>query len=148
MGLAGYAEKTGLRTAVLGLSGGVDSAVTACLAAEALGAGNVMGVGMPGPFSAPESLEDARRLAKNLGLGFEVVPIGPVYEAYLAMLRPVLSGPPVRRHGGERPGAHPRQRADGDLEQARPPRADDGEQVGALRRLLHALRRHVAAGSP
>ena len=94
MGLAGYAEKTGLRTAVLGLSGGVDSAVTACLAAEALGAGNVLGIGMPGPFSAPESEADARRLAKNLGLGFEVVPIGPVYEAYLAMLRPVLLGRP------------------------------------------------------
>jgi NAD+ synthase (glutamine-hydrolysing) len=79
---------------VLGLSGGVDSAVTACLAAEALGAKNVLGVAMPGPFSAPESLEDASRLAKALGMPFRVVPIGPVYEAFLEAMRPHFEGKP------------------------------------------------------
>ncbi len=94
MGLSDYARKVGMRTAVLGLSGGIDSAVVACLAAEALQPQNVLGVGMPGPFSAPESLRDAEALAKNLGIGFRVVPIGPVYDAYLATLRPHFGGRP------------------------------------------------------
>jgi NAD+ synthetase len=94
MGLSGYARKTGFTRAVLGLSGGIDSAVTACLAAEALGAENVLGVAMPGPFSAPESLEDAERLARALGMPFRVVPIGPVYEAFLGTLRPHFGGKP------------------------------------------------------
>jgi NAD+ synthase (glutamine-hydrolysing) len=94
MGLSGYARKTGFRTAVLGLSGGIDSAVVACLAAEALGPKNVVCVAMPGPFSAPESEADARRLAATLGTDYRVVPIVPVYEAYLAALRPHLNGRP------------------------------------------------------
>ena len=94
MGIEGYGRKTGLRRAVLGLSGGIDSAVVACLAAEALGPGNVLGVGMPGPFSAPESLRDARVLADRLGIAFETVPIVPVYEAYLRSLAAPLAGRP------------------------------------------------------
>ncbi len=94
MGLKDYAAKTGFRTAVLGLSGGVDSAVTACLAAEALGPDRVTAVAMPGPFSAPESLADARRLAETLGLPFRVVPITGMYDACVAGLAPEFRGRP------------------------------------------------------
>ncbi len=93
-GVAAYARKTGFRTAVLGLSGGIDSAVVACLAAEALGPANVLGVGMPGPFSAPESLRDAEALAKRLGIGFRTLPIVPVYERFLETLAPAFEGRP------------------------------------------------------
>lgn len=92
MGVRDYARKTGFSTAVLGLSGGIDSAVTACLAAEALGPGAVHAVAMPGPYSAPESEADARRLAEALGLPYHVVPVGPAYEAYLATLAPHFHG--------------------------------------------------------
>jgi NAD+ synthase (glutamine-hydrolysing) len=94
MGLRDYSVKSGLSTAVLGLSGGVDSAVTACLAVDALGSARVGAVAMPGPFSAPESERDAALLARTLGIDFRVVPIGPVYEAYLGALRPHLEGRP------------------------------------------------------
>jgi NAD+ synthetase len=94
MGIRDYARKVGMGTAVLGLSGGVDSAVTACLAAEALTPDAVLGVAMPGPFSAPESLEDARALARNLGIQFRTIPIVPLYEAWLAALAPHFEGLP------------------------------------------------------
>jgi NAD+ synthase/NAD+ synthase (glutamine-hydrolysing) len=94
MGVRDYARKTGFRTAVLGLSGGIDSAVTACLAADALGPANVLGVAMPGPFSSPRSEEEARELARRAGIGFRVAPIGPVYDAYRACLAPHLEGRP------------------------------------------------------
>src|SRR6185503_13345433 len=93
-GLAAYARKCRMPTAIIGLSGGVDSAVVACLAADALGPKNVLGVAMPGPFSAPESERDARALAKALGIRFETIPIVPVYEAYLAALAPQFRGRP------------------------------------------------------
>jgi len=94
MGLRDYAAKTGFRTAVLGLSGGIDSAVTACLAAEALGPGAVHAVAMPGPFSSPASEADARALAERAGLAYHVVPIGPVYDAFRASLTPHFAGKP------------------------------------------------------
>ena len=88
LALRDYAEKCGFRTAVLGLSGGIDSAVTAVLAAEALGPEQVHGVAMPGPYSSEESLTDAEDLARRIGIRFSVVPIGPVFDAYRATLRP------------------------------------------------------------
>ncbi len=88
LALADYAAKCGFATAVLGLSGGIDSAVTAVLAAEALGPDRVHGVAMPGPYSSEGSIEDARGLAARLGIRFSVVPIGEVFEAYRATLRP------------------------------------------------------------
>ena len=88
LALRDYAEKCGFRTAVLGLSGGIDSAVTAVLAAEALGPDRVHGVAMPGPYSSEESLIDAEDLARRIGIRFSVVPIGPVFDAYRATLRP------------------------------------------------------------
>jgi NAD+ synthase (glutamine-hydrolysing) len=81
-GTRDYAEKCGFKSAVLGLSGGIDSAVTACIAVEALGCENVLGVSMPSIFSAQESHDDAFSLARNLGIRFEVIPIQPIVEAY------------------------------------------------------------------
>jgi NAD+ synthetase len=74
-GIREYFARTGHKTAILGLSGGIDSAVVATLAAQALGPRNVLGVGMPGQYSSGHSLEDAEALAKNLGIRFEVRPI-------------------------------------------------------------------------
>lgn len=94
MGIRGYFRKTGFDRALVGLSGGVDSAVTACLAAEALGAGNVLCVGMPGPFSAPMSLEDARTQARLLGTRWAEIPIHTPYEALCKVLAPSFEGRP------------------------------------------------------
>jgi NAD+ synthase (glutamine-hydrolysing) len=94
LGLRDYAQKNGFRQAVVGLSGGVDSALVACLARLALGAENVLGVGLPGPYNAPESLLDARELARRLGIGFHVVPIGSLFEAALHTLSPVFGDLP------------------------------------------------------
>jgi NAD+ synthase (glutamine-hydrolysing) len=90
LALADYASKCGFRTAVLGLSGGIDSAVCAALAVEALGAAQVYGVAMPGPYSSEGSLRDAKDLADRLGIGYQIVPIGAVFDAYRATLAPAL----------------------------------------------------------
>ncbi len=92
MGLRDYLRKCGFRTAVLGLSGGIDSAVVAAIACEALGAENVHGVAMPSRFSSPQSLEDARLLAGNLGIRFSVIPIESPHAAYEALLTPHFAG--------------------------------------------------------
>jgi NAD+ synthetase len=88
LALRDYASKCGFSSAVLGLSGGIDSAVTATVAAEALGADRVHGVAMPGPYSSEGSLTDAEDLARRLGIRFSIVPIGPVFDAYRQTLRP------------------------------------------------------------
>jgi NAD+ synthetase len=83
LGIRDYFAKQGLPPgAVIGLSGGVDSALTAHLAVEALGRDKVTGVAMPGPFSSEHSLEDAHALAKNLGIAIRTVDIKPIYESY------------------------------------------------------------------
>jgi len=86
LALADYASKCGFRTAVLGLSGGIDSAVCAALAVEALGPDKVYGVAMPGPYSSEGSFRDAKDLAERLGISFQTVPIGSVFEAYRSTL--------------------------------------------------------------
>ncbi len=86
LGIRDYFEKLGLGRAVIGLSGGIDSAVTAHLAALALGRENVLGLAMPGPFSSPHSLSDAEALARNLGVELRRVSIEPIYRAFLAQL--------------------------------------------------------------
>lgn len=83
LGTRDYAHKCGFKRAVIGLSGGVDSAVTACIATEALGKENVLGVAMPSRFSSKGSLSDSEALAKNSGIEYKVVPIEPIYESYL-----------------------------------------------------------------
>jgi len=94
MGTRDYAQKCGFRSAVLGLSGGIDSAVTACIAAEAFGARNVLGISMPSVYSADESLDDARALAHHLGIGFEVLPIESLFQEYRKALAGIFSGLP------------------------------------------------------
>ncbi len=94
LGLRDYFAKCGFTRAVVGLSGGIDSALVLCLAAEALGADNVLAVAMPSPFSSPHSLEDARALAHNLGVRIEVVPIEEAMSAYDRTLAGLLAGQP------------------------------------------------------
>ena len=94
LGTRDYVRKCGFAKAIVGLSGGIDSSLTACLAAEALGAENVTGVAMPGPFSSQHSLDDARALAAALGIRFEVVPISDTWQAYLGALDPLFQGRP------------------------------------------------------
>ncbi len=87
LGIRDYFGKTGFSKALLGMSGGIDSSLVACLAVEALGPGNVTGIGMPGPFSAGMSLEDAETLARRLGIRFLTMPILDAYDSALASLR-------------------------------------------------------------
>jgi NAD+ synthetase len=92
LGIRDYFQKTGLKTAVIGLSGGIDSAVTAYLAARAIGPENVVGVGMPSKYSSDHSVRDAQALAQNLGLRFHLVPIQPGFESMLGLLQPAFEG--------------------------------------------------------
>jgi NAD+ synthase (glutamine-hydrolysing) len=93
LGLRDYTRKCGFRTAVVGLSGGIDSALTACLACDALGPGQVLGVAMPSRYSSLHSREDAADLARNLGIRFDEIPIEPMHAAYLASLSGALGHP-------------------------------------------------------
>jgi NAD+ synthase (glutamine-hydrolysing) len=90
LGIRDYMRKCGFSKAVIGLSGGIDSAVTACLAKEAIGSENVLGISMPSLFSSKESLEYAKRLAKNLGIQLKVIPISSIYHSYIQSLRKQL----------------------------------------------------------
>ena len=92
LGTRDYLRKCGFRQAVIGLSGGIDSALTCCIAADALGRANVLGVSMPSPYSSAGSIEDSRQLARNLGVEFHVVPISDIYQAYLGTLRQPFAG--------------------------------------------------------
>ncbi len=94
LGLRDYLEKCGFKSAVLGLSGGVDSAVTACLAVAALGAGRVQGISLPSQFSSPGSLDDARALARNLGIQYDVIPIQPPFLGVKEQLKGIFAGRP------------------------------------------------------
>ncbi|HKQ71180.1 MAG TPA: NAD+ synthase, partial [Polyangiaceae bacterium] len=90
MGTRDYARKCGFDRMVIGLSGGIDSALTATIAADAVGPANVLGVGMPSRYSSRGSTDDARALAENLGIGYREVSIEPMFAAYLASLEPLL----------------------------------------------------------
>ncbi|MBK9518451.1 MAG: NAD+ synthase [Anaeromyxobacter sp.] len=93
LGVRDYVRKCGFRSAVVGLSGGIDSALTACLAADALGAANVLGVAMPSRYSSGHSREDARALAGALGLRFMEIAIEPMHAAFLAQLEQATGAP-------------------------------------------------------
>src|SRR5207244_7196207 len=93
LGLGDYVRKNGFKEVVLGLSGGIDSAITATLAADALGPQAVRTVAMPSPFSSPESLEDAADVARRLGVRLEEVRIEDVYKADLSAMDEVVAGP-------------------------------------------------------
>jgi NAD+ synthetase len=95
LGLRDYFQKCGFHSAILGLSGGIDSAVVACLAAAALGPQNVRGVSLPSQFSSAGSLEDARLLAERLGLVYDVIPIQATFATVCQQLKPALAGFPA-----------------------------------------------------
>lgn len=87
-----YIKKNGMKKAVIGLSGGIDSTLVACIAVDALGAENVVSVSMPGPFSSEHSKEDAKLLAENLGIRYITIPITDVYNSFLKTLEPIFEG--------------------------------------------------------
>ena len=91
LGTRDYIRKCGFQKAIVGLSGGIDSALTAVIATDAVGPENVIGVGMPGPYSSAGSIADARALAKNLGIRFEVLSINDAVEAYRETLKDVFA---------------------------------------------------------
>jgi NAD+ synthase (glutamine-hydrolysing) len=92
LGTRDYVRKCGFRQVIIGLSGGIDSALTAAIAVDALGAENVIGVGMPGPYSSQGSIDDARALAENLGIRFELICINEIFETYRKALKKVFAG--------------------------------------------------------
>src|SRR5206468_2189575 len=96
LGISDYARKNRFAKLVLGLSGGIDSSLSAVLATDAMGAPNVVGVFMPSPYSSDESREDAQALAQNLEIRFLTVPITPIFQAYTAILAPAFKGRPTR----------------------------------------------------
>jgi NAD+ synthase (glutamine-hydrolysing) len=94
LGTRDYVRKCGFTKALVALSGGIDSALVAAIAVKALGAKNVLGIGMPGEFSSAGSIDDARALAANLGIQFELVPIQDVFQHYQSTLEPLFAGTP------------------------------------------------------
>jgi NAD+ synthase (glutamine-hydrolysing) len=92
MGTRDYIRKCGFARVIIGLSGGIDSALTAAIAVDAVGKENVIGVGMPGPYSSEHSVSDARDLAHNLGIRFELIPVKNQYDAFLDILEPLFDG--------------------------------------------------------
>ncbi|MEZ4912323.1 MAG: NAD+ synthase [Saprospiraceae bacterium] len=94
IGIKEYFRKLNLKTAVLGLSGGIDSAITAVLSARALGPENVRCLLMPSQYSSEHSVNDARKLAENLGVKYDIIPIASIYNAFLGELEPLFDGLP------------------------------------------------------
>ena len=94
LGTQDYVRKCGFAKVLVGLSGGIDSALVAAIAVEALGAENVLGIGMPSEYSSLGSIEDAKTLAKNLGIRFELLPIHDVFAQYQQVLQPLFTGTP------------------------------------------------------
>jgi NAD+ synthase (glutamine-hydrolysing) len=92
LGTGDYIRKNGFRKVLIGLSGGIDSALTAVVAVDALGKENVIGVAMPSQYSSKPSFEDAQALAKNLGIRFLTIPITDIFQAYLKTLAPHFRG--------------------------------------------------------
>ena len=92
LGTRDYVRKCGFKQVIIGLSGGIDSALTAAIAVEALGPKNVIGVGMPGPYSSQGSIDDARQLAENLGIRFELICIQEIFETYRKALKKIFTG--------------------------------------------------------
>jgi NAD+ synthase (glutamine-hydrolysing) len=92
LGTRDYVRKCGFKQVIVGLSGGIDSALTATIAVDAVGSENVIGVGMPGPYSSPGSIDDAKALAKNLRIRFELLCITEIFESYRKTLEKVFAG--------------------------------------------------------
>jgi NAD+ synthetase len=94
IGTRDYVRKCGFRKVLVALSGGIDSALVVAVAAEALGAENVMAVGMPSPYSSPGSIDDSRKLAANLGIRFELIGISGLFSEFTHALEPMFAGRP------------------------------------------------------
>ncbi len=94
VGTRDYVRKCGFQRVLVGLSGGIDSAVVACIAAAAVGKQNVTGVAMPGPYSSEGSIRDARLVAENLGINFHILPIGEIFASYKRTLSELFAGRP------------------------------------------------------
>jgi NAD+ synthase (glutamine-hydrolysing) len=92
LGTRDYIRKCGFRQVLIGLSGGIDSSLTAAVAVDAVGRENVRGVAMPGPFSSDHSVRDAKEMAERFGIAFDIVPITPGYEEMMRTLAPVFAG--------------------------------------------------------
>ncbi|MGA3071142.1 MAG: NAD(+) synthase, partial [Terracidiphilus sp.] len=92
LGTRDYVRKCGFGKVLVGLSGGVDSSLVACIAKEALGAGNVLGIGMPSPYSSAGSIDDSRQLAANLGIRFELIGISGLFSEYTRALATLFAG--------------------------------------------------------
>jgi NAD+ synthetase len=92
LGTRDYVRKCGFHKALVSLSGGIDSALVAAIAKDALGAENVVAVGMPSPYSSAGSIDDSRRLAANLGIRFETIKISELFEQYIRSLEPLFAG--------------------------------------------------------
>ena len=92
LGTRDYVHKCGFERVIIGLSGGIDSALTAAIAVDAVGAKNVIGVGMPGPYSSQGSIDDGRQLAENLGIRFELLCITDIFDSYRKTLQGVFAG--------------------------------------------------------
>ena len=92
LGTRDYVRKCGFSKAIIGLSGGIDSALVATIAVDALGKENVLGAGMPSPYSSEGSIEDSRKLAENLGIRLEMIPINNLFAEYNKALEPLFAG--------------------------------------------------------
>jgi NAD+ synthetase len=92
LGTRDYVRKCGFKKVLVGLSGGIDSALVAAVAAEALGAENVTGIGMPSPYSSRGSIDDSRKLAANLGIRFELIEISALFQQFTHALDPLFKG--------------------------------------------------------
>lgn len=92
LGLKDYFHKSGFKKACLGISGGIDSAVVACIAVEALGSQNVLGIAMPSRYSSKDSFSDAHNLVRNLQIDYREIPIEEPFEAFLSLLEPQFGG--------------------------------------------------------
>ena len=142
LGVRDYVKKSGFEKTVIGLSGGIDSSLTACVAVDALGKENVVGVGMPSRYSSEGSLADAAELARRLGIDFWVVPIEPAHGAFQDMLEPVFQGYGTQHGRGERSGPYQGQHNHVHLEQVRVAGPHHRQQERDGHGIRHAVRRH------
>ena len=143
LGTRDYIRKCGFKRVLLGLCGGIDSSLTACIAVDAVGPENVVGVGMPGPFSSDHSVARRARDGGEPRHPLRTDPDQRRIRRDAAHARPGVRRRAARRHRREHAGAPARRHADGALEQVGRAGADHRQQERTRGRLLHALRRHV-----
>ena len=135
-----YMRKNGFKSAVIGLSGGIDSSLVAAIAVEAMGKENVVGVFMPSQYSSDESREDAGDLARNLGIRILEIPIKQTFESYLTTLRRVFAKTRTDVTEENLQAQDPGQYPYGPLEQVRLARAHHGQQERDVRWICHIVR--------